>query len=321
MLRVERSAGYIVFRIIDDKPEYLFLIREDDTLDYPKGHIEKGENELDAANRELKEEAGIEVKRVAGFRYVYNYIFRDKYSGSNDLVKKYVTIFLGFLGDPNAKITISYEHKGYVWLSYDEAIDKIFKDEIGLLSSANSYILKFIEKLKIDQQYLKLKDELNLKGNFVAGEGSLNADLMLIGESPGEEENKQLRPFVGRSGKLLDKILKDLSLDRESIFITSIFPIYINGEKPSKDQIERSKPLLWKIIDIIKPKIVVLMGEYASSLIDEGAVTANHGRLIEKNGYKFMITVHPAAALRSNEYKEILEGDLRKATEQLNIKK
>lgn len=115
----EKSAGFILFREEMGKAKYLFL-KFGKRLDVPKGIIEENEDELSAALRELSEESGIDkVKVIPGFRKVLNYYYRK---GDGTLVSKTLVLFLGEALED--RVSISWEHEGFEWLSFEEAIKK-----------------------------------------------------------------------------------------------------------------------------------------------------------------------------------------------------
>lgn len=121
-------------------------------------------------------------------------------------------------------------------------------------------------------------------GKIVLGEGPLDAEIMLIGQNPGAEEAKLGRPFVGRSGKYLDKVLKENNINRASLFITSVVKCKTPGNrKPTKKEVEACLPLLIEQIKSIKPKLIVLMGKLA-------------WQTPRLEGIEYMETYHPAAA-------------------------
>ena len=133
--------------------------------------------------------------------------------------------------------------------------------------------------------------------NAVPGEGPANARVMLVGQNPGAEEDKVGRPFVGRSGKFLNKVLAENGIDRQQLFVTSIVKhTSPDNRKPFQDEIEACSPYLTRQIEIIRPKIVVLMGVAAW----EATRTA---------GVEFIETVHPSAAMRFTKIRRRFEAD------------
>jgi 8-oxo-dGTP pyrophosphatase MutT (NUDIX family) len=142
---VEKSAGAIIFRKENNKIFYLLLHypgashrAEKDYWDFPKGHIEKGEKIEDTVKREIFEETGLkDIKILSGFKETIKYFF--KFEGENIL--KFVTFFLAETKEKN--VQISFEHIGYEWLPYEEAIEKLtFKNAKEILKRANKFLKK-----------------------------------------------------------------------------------------------------------------------------------------------------------------------------------
>ena len=136
--------------------------------------------------------------------------------------------------------------------------------------------------------------------NLVFGIGKKDADIMLIGEGPGENEDLQGQPFVGRSGQLLDKFLASVDLSRDkNVYIANMVKCRPPKNRDPKPE-EQDMCINWlrKQFKIIKPKIVVCVGRIsAQKLIDKNfKVTQQHGQFIDKNGTLFMGTYHPAFA-------------------------
>ncbi|MGY5874699.1 MAG: uracil-DNA glycosylase [Candidatus Thorarchaeota archaeon] len=149
--------------------------------------------------------------------------------------------------------------------------------------------------------------------NAVPGEGPANAQLMFVGEAPGAKEDDLGRPFVGRSGVLLTKALSEAGIKRDDVFITSILKSRPpKNRTPAKTEVEACRPYLERQIDVISPKVIVLLGSVAiSSLIGPWKMSEAHGRFYEAaNGQTFFMTYHPAAGLRFPKYKEALIADL-----------
>lgn len=147
--------------------------------------------------------------------------------------------------------------------------------------------------------------------NAVPGEGSAGATIMLIGEAPGAEEDHTGRPFVGRAGRLLDKLLAEAGVERSQIFITSVVKCRPPANRKPKSDETRicARTYLRPQIDLINPKIVCLMGNVASSaLIGRQGVTSIHGQVYDG---RFLVTFHPAAILRNMNLKEAFVSDLK----------
>ena len=162
--------------------------------------------------------------------------------------------------------------------------------------------------------------------NLVFGIGKKDADIMLIGEGPGENEDLQGQPFVGRSGQLLDKFLASVDLSRDkNVYIANMVKCRPPKNRDPKPE-EQDMCINWlrKQFKIIKPKIVVCVGRIsAQKLIDKNfKVTQQHGQFIDKNGTLFMGTYHPAAILRNTNNKEFAFADwlaLRDKIDELGI--
>ena len=138
--------------------------------------------------------------------------------------------------------------------------------------------------------------------NVVFGVGNPDAEILFIGEAPGENEDLQGEPFVGRGGQLLDLYLNGIGLDRkENIYITNILkcrPPHNRDPKPEEQ--EQCLPYLRDMIRIMQPRIIVCVGRIAAQAIisKDFRVTKDHGMFYEKKGILFMGTFHPAALLR-----------------------
>jgi DNA polymerase len=138
-------------------------------------------------------------------------------------------------------------------------------------------------------------------GVAVPGEGNPDAKVVFIGEAPGKNEAKTGRPFIGRSGNLLRKTIREVGLDDEKdVYITSPVKYLPERGTPTPADIAHGKIHLEKQLAIINPEIIVLMGSVAVQgvLGEKIPVKTDHGKIIERNGKRYFITVHPAAALR-----------------------
>ncbi|MGC8676172.1 MAG: uracil-DNA glycosylase family protein [Candidatus Micrarchaeia archaeon] len=309
-LRFEYSAGAFVYTIENGKLLFLVLKREKDH-DIPKGHIEKGESAIEAAKREVKEETGLEPEFLPYFSLTTKYFF---YDGKTKVLK---TVKFFIAKSVTSKVTISSEHTGYSWLSYDEAMKTVeYKDLKEALPEVKDYIMRYEEVLKTNNEYSKLPNKTarwGLSKTFVPGEGPLNAEIMILGQAPGVQEDRQRRPFVGRSGQLLTELLSQAGIKREKAYITSVVGFYPpNNRAPTDEEIRQCMPFLEKLIKTIKPKHILLLGSIASkALLGSGSVSAMHGKTFRKGSIDYFVTFHPAAALRFKSIKALMETDLK----------
>ncbi len=150
--------------------------------------------------------------------------------------------------------------------------------------------------------------------NFVFGAGNPEAKLMLIGEAPGREEDLEGAPFVGAAGKLLDKMLAAINFKREDIFIANILKCRPpENRDPQPDEIEACKPYLLQQIKLIQPKIICALGRISAQVLlqTKSALGQLRGKFHDFNGIKFLVTYHPAALLRYQQYKRPAWEDLK----------
>jgi uracil-DNA glycosylase len=153
------------------------------------------------------------------------------------------------------------------------------------------------------------------RNNFVFGSGNPNADVMVIGEGPGAEEDKQGLPFVGRAGQLLTDILKAIKFSREEVYIGNIVKCRPpENRTPLPDEMETCIPYLQKQIELIKPKLILCLGLTAAKglLKKKDSLTALRGQVFDYNGTKVMVTFHPAALLRNPNWKKDCWVDVQK---------
>jgi 8-oxo-dGTP pyrophosphatase MutT (NUDIX family) len=141
MPREERSAGVVLFRADAASPggRVFLLLDYGRYWDYPKGHVEKGEDDLTAALRELHEETGIDDAQVLpDFRHDITYFFRDRKRG---LIRKTVTFFLA--STESSEITLSHEHVGYAFLPFEEALARLnYPNAKGILQAAHDHLTR-----------------------------------------------------------------------------------------------------------------------------------------------------------------------------------
>ena len=153
----------------------------------------------------------------------------------------------------------------------------------------------------------------------VLGAGVPNSRIVIVGEGPGRNEDEQGKPFVGRSGQLLDQMLEQVGLSRnQNVFITNIVKCRPpENRDPMPEECLSCRPWLDKILELIDPKIILCVGRIAAQqLFDSNfRVTRQHGEIRQRDGRLVMATFHPAALLRNPSYKPMMEEDLRKLAE------
>jgi len=146
------------------------------------------------------------------------------------------------------------------------------------------------------------------RNKFVFGAGDPSADLLLVGEAPGQEEDLQGEPFVGRAGKLLDKILKAIGYTRDTnVFITNIVKCRPpDNRDPLPSEVEECSPYLNKQIELIKPKLIVALGKVAGKTLLKKDILLREMRneTYYFNSIPFRVTYHPAALLRNSSLKK-----------------
>ncbi len=139
--------------------------------------------------------------------------------------------------------------------------------------------------------------------NIVFGEGPEDAKLMLIGEAPGEQEDIQGRPFMGRSGALLNRLLYEIGWDRSMVYITNVLMCRPpENRDPQPDEVEACRPFLLKKIELIKPLVILTLGRHAASLLLDRPVKMGEvrGKVVEFGESLVIPTYHPSFILRGN---------------------
>ena len=160
----------------------------------------------------------------------------------------------------------------------------------------------------------------NSRNNIVFGVGNKNAKIMFIGEGPGADEDAQGIPFVGKAGQLMNKAFEGIGLKRDDVYIANIVKCRPpQNRNPEKDEVEACINYLRNQVMIIKPKIIVLLGNVALKNIlgEEYSITKVRGNWIEKKGILYMPTFHPAALLRDESKKIDFWKDLKKVKEKI----
>ncbi|TFB11122.1 uracil-DNA glycosylase [Candidatus Marinimicrobia bacterium MT.SAG.2] len=155
---------------------------------------------------------------------------------------------------------------------------------------------------------------------FVFGVGNPNADLMLIGEAPGRNEDLQGEPFVGRAGQLLDKILAAIKLSREEVYIANVLKCRPpNNRDPLKSESDTCQPYLKQQIELIKPKLILALGRVSGAWLlgEDLALKDMRNKSYIYNGIEMMVTYHPAALLRNPNWKRPCWEDMQKVRDRI----
>ncbi len=139
------------------------------------------------------------------------------------------------------------------------------------------------------------------ESNLVFGEGDADAQIVFIGEAPGAEEDKQKRPFVGRSGQLVNKMLVEIGIPREKVYITNIVKRRPpDNRDPLPQEIEAYKPYLTRQLEILAPLIIVPLGRFSMNyFLPDAKISRDQGAVFRLKNFFVVPMFHPAAALRS----------------------
>jgi len=183
-------------------------------------------------------------------------------------------------------------------------------DQINKISS--------LEELKSFMSDFKGCELYKSSTNMVFSDGNPKSEIMLIGEAPGHDEDIQGKPFVGRSGKLLDKMLEAIELSREKVYIANIIPWRPpSNRRPTDEEIEICLPFIKKHIELIKPKVLMLLGSTATFALlkNTEGITKIRGKWVDLNLNNISVptlpTFHPAFLLRQPAQKKHVWEDLK----------
>ena len=185
-----------------------------------------------------------------------------------------------------------------------------------------------LERLKKNIQLIKNCELKKSATNLVFGDGNIDAKIMIIGEGPGAQEDSEGIPFVGRAGKLLDKMLEAIQLDRDKVYISNV----VNyrppaNRRPTEDEIKKYLPYLKTHIEIINPKILILLGSTALTALvgNIEVISKARGKWIKKEIGKIkpwiIASFHPAFLMRQPEQKKLAWIDLKMVREKSKILK
>ena len=200
-------------------------------------------------------------------------------------------------------------------LVYDnKSINRYKKDPMNVKGSKTERLEKLAESIGNIKNCLLKKNATNQ----VFADGDINSKIMIIGEGPGANEDKEGVPFIGRAGKLLDDMLLSINLDRKNVYITNVVNYRPpENRKPTAEEIKIYLPFLVKHVEIINPKILILLGSTALNTIigDEEVISKARGKWVKKKiGHcltDVIASFHPAFLMRQPDQKKMAWIDLK----------
>jgi len=212
------------------------------------------------------------------------------------------------------KLIKFYNFINYNLIYNNKAINRYKKDTFEISGDK----AKKLEKLKKSISKIKNCELKKSATNIVFADGNPKAKIMLIGEGPGSNEDQEGLPFVGRAGALLDKMLAAINLDRKNVYITNVVNYRPpENRRPTEEEINKYLPYLKKHIEIINPKILVLLGSTALNALigSEIVISKARGQWIEKQfgecKTSIIVTFHPAFLIRQPAQKKMAWIDLK----------
>jgi DNA polymerase len=217
--------------------------------------------------------------------------------------------------NPNSvKLLKYYKLINYNLIYNNKAINRYKKDNFEITADK----AENLERLKKSISNIKNCSIKNNATNIVFSDGNPKSKIMLIGEAPGSNEDQEGLPFVGRAGTLLDKMLASINLDRKNVYISNIINYRPpENRRPTNEEMNRYLPFIKKHIEIIAPKILILLGSTAmNALIDNDVVISKvRGQWIEKKfgecKTSVIVTFHPAFLMRQPSQKKLAWADLK----------
>ncbi len=192
----------------------------------------------------------------------------------------------------------------------DEGVEEIPQQQV-LPSKGKGDLLNQVRKNLGECTRCKLHPH---RKNIVFGTGNPEAKLVFVGEGPGGDEDLQGKPFVGRAGQLLTKIINSINLTREEVYIANIIKCRPpQNRNPEPDEIKACEPFLIQQLDVIQPKIICALGTFAAQTLLETdeRISRLRGRFISYRGSKLIATFHPAYLLRNPQKKRDVWEDMK----------
>ena len=206
-------------------------------------------------------------------------------------------------------------------------LNRIFLNSTDTFTFSGTKLEK-LNKLKIKISNIKNCELKQSAQNIVFSDGNIDSKIMIIGEGPGANEDIVGKPFMGRAGKLLDKMLSSIKLNRDKVYISNVVNYRPpENRRPTETEIERYLPYLKSHIEIINPKILLLLGSTALNALigDDVIISKARGKWIQKNignSKPFIITsFHPAFLMRQPEQKKLAWIDLKMIRDKSKILK
>ncbi len=219
------------------------------------------------------------------------------------------------------KLLKYYKFINYNLIYNNKAINRFKKDNFEI-SEDKAKSLETLKNSIINQKNCDLKNQAK---NIVFSDGNPKSKIMLIGEAPGANEDQEGLPFVGRAGQLLDKMLLAIGLDRKKVYISNIVNYRPpENRRPNPKEVERYLPFITKHIEIINPKILVLLGSTAMNAIigNDVVISKMRGQWIEKKfgncKTSVLVTFHPAFLMRQPAQKKMAWIDLKMIRDKKN---
>ncbi|MBT6397589.1 MAG: uracil-DNA glycosylase [Nitrosopumilus sp.] len=171
-----------------------------------------------------------------------------------------------------------------------------------------------IQKIKLQVTKCTKCELSETRNNSVPGKGNYKADVIFVGEAPGKNEDVHGEPFIGIAGKKLTMVLESAGVTREEVYITNIVKCRPPKNRvPTTDERNTCQNYLEKEIEIIKPKIICILGNTAfNSLLNGNEITKFRGKIAKKNNQLYFLSVHPAATIYNQKLISVLKKDMRK---------
>lgn len=314
-MKFEYSGVVIIYRY--KKGELKFLIsKKGELLEIPKESIKNMEPSVDSINKEIYKKLGLKIKPDKFFVRNIKHIHYPTENKSEQSVK----IFSAEIDTEIKKQMLN--RYNFIWLTFDECVKVLeFETQKLFIKDVNRYLYKKkkMKNLNLKYSLLSKSKGFHLSKNLVIGEGSPDSRIMVIGQAPGANEDKTGRPFIGRAGKLLDRLLTLAKLERNEIYITSIVQFFPPKNRlPTKSEIDICIPFIEKQIRIIDPKLIITLGNLATEVLTkQSKITQIHGNIFPTklgglNDIPCFVTLHPAAGIRFKKNVSLLESDFKK---------